>query len=59
MSQTEQILDGFVESQGWTQGTVLDLALTYIENQDSPQAWQDFLASCAEVDDDFDSVTEG
>jgi hypothetical protein len=56
MSETEQILDGFVESQGWTQGTVLDLALTYIENQASPEAWRDYLTSLAEVDNDIDSA---
>jgi hypothetical protein len=54
MSQTEQILDRFVESQGWSDNTVLDLCLTYIENQASPEAWEDYLTSLAEVDDDID-----
>lgn len=54
MSQTEQILDRFVESQGWSDRTVLDLALTYIENQASPEAWEDYLTSLVEVDDDID-----
>jgi len=58
MSETEQILDEFVESQGWTQGTVLDLALTYIENQGSPEAWRDYLDSLKEVDDDLDIAEE-
>lgn len=54
MSETEQILDRFRESQGWTDKTVLDLALTYIENQASPEAWEDYLRSLKEVDDDMD-----
>jgi 7,8-dihydro-6-hydroxymethylpterin-pyrophosphokinase len=56
MSETEQILDVFVESQGWTKNTVLDLCLTYIENQSSPEAWRDYLASLAEVDDDMEPI---
>src|SRR4051812_48688407 len=44
---TEQILDGFTERQGWDDNTALDLALRYIENQGSPDAWRDFLAEIA------------
>jgi hypothetical protein len=57
MSQTEQILDRFIETQGWSDSTVLDLALTYIENQSSPEAWEDYLISLAEVDDDIDPAS--
>lgn len=58
MSQTEQILDGFRESQGWSDATILDLALTYIENQGSPEAWQDYLTSLKEVDDDLEDLMD-
>jgi hypothetical protein len=53
MSETEQILDVFVETQGWSKNTIIDLALTYIDNQASPEAWKDYLTSLAEVDDDM------
>jgi hypothetical protein len=55
MSQTEQILDRFIETQGWSDNTVLDLCLTYIENQSSPEAWEDYLTSLKEVDDDMET----
>jgi hypothetical protein len=56
MSETEQILDRFSESQGWTPATQLDLALTYIENQGSPGAWEDYLTSLKEADDEWDGT---
>lgn len=58
MSETEQILDRFSESQGWTRATQLDLALTYIENQGAPGAWEDYLTSLKEVDDEWDDEEE-
>lgn len=54
MSQTEQILDEFVESQGWSDKTVLDLALTYIDNQENHADWRDYLESLKAVDDEMD-----
>lgn len=45
--QAERILNAYANDQGWTQATCLDLALEYIDNQQSPQAWTDFLAERA------------
>ncbi len=34
----------FQEAEGWTDGTLLDLALEYIDNQGDDTAWGDFLS---------------
>lgn len=38
-----------IDQQGWTDATLLELALEYIENQQSPEAWTDFLAQKADA----------
>jgi hypothetical protein len=42
----------FQGQQGWTDATLLDLCLTYIENQNSPEAFKDFLLQAAASDDE-------
>ena len=43
----------FQDEQGWTNATLLDLLITYIENQRSPEAVSDFLQErCAEEQDE-------
>lgn len=37
------IIDHFQGLQGWTDGTVLDLLIEYIDNQQSGDALHDFL----------------
>jgi hypothetical protein len=54
MSQTEQILDRFIESQGWTDRTVLDLLLTYIDNQENHADFEDYLDSLKAVDEEIE-----
>lgn len=54
MSNTEQILDSHTERQGWDRNTQLELALRYIENQQSPEAWEDFLADIALAENELD-----
>jgi len=40
------------EEQGWTDETLLDVVLDYISNQDSNDAFQDYLSGrCAEEED--------
>lgn len=39
--------------QGWTDSTLLDVVLDYVENQQSPDAFADYLASRSATEDDF------
>ena len=50
MSETEQILDGYTRRQGWNESTQLELALRYIEDQENPADFEDFLAGIAETE---------
>lgn len=43
----QQIIDRYQEAEGWTTDTVLDLLVSYIDNQDAPDALDDFLADAA------------
>lgn len=43
-----EIAERHQEEQGWTDATLLDLCLDYIENQKSPEAFEDFLAESGE-----------
>ena len=45
---TERILDEYDERMGWDVHSKLALALEYIENQQSNDAWKDFLEREAE-----------
>lgn len=47
----EGILDEIAERTGWNERSKLTLALEYIDNQDSPDAWQDFLEHAADEDE--------
>lgn len=55
MSHTEQIIDRFARQQGWDLNTQLDLALRYIEDQGSPDAFEDFLVGIAETENSMDA----
>lgn len=44
----QQIVDSFTETQGWSDSTLLDLCMEYIENQGANQAFQDFLSDKAQ-----------
>lgn len=47
------------DEQGWTDITLLDLLITYIENQQSPEAISDFLQDrCAEEEPTCDNCGE-
>lgn len=46
-----EILEEIAEEKGWTKKTMLDLCLEYIDNQDSDDAFQDFLETAAENED--------
>ena len=45
MTRTAQ---NIIDAQGWNDHALLGLALEYIENQSSPEAWTDFLAEQAD-----------
>ena len=42
------IIDQYQGRQGWTDGTVLDLLIEYIDNQQSGDALDDFLRQRAD-----------
>lgn len=44
---TRDIIFDIADKQGWNTGTMLDLALRYIENQQSDEAFRDFLLDVA------------
>lgn len=46
-----EILEEIAEDHGWTKRTMLDLCLEYIDNQQSDDAFQDFLETRAEDED--------
>ena len=54
MSDAEQVLDQFAEAQGWSESTKLDLALRYIDTQDAPDDFRDFLADIADAENDWE-----
>lgn len=45
--RTRDIIFDIADKQGWNTGTMLDLALRYIENQRSDEAFRDFLLDTA------------
>ena len=44
------IIDRYQARQGWTDLTVLDLLVEYIDNQASPEALEDFLNEKADIE---------
>jgi len=55
----ESIIDRVAERTGWNDASKLALALDYIDNQQSDDAWEDFLERAADEEDpeDEDYVT--
>jgi hypothetical protein len=53
-----QLIDYIGEEQGWNDSTKLALALEYIENQSSPEAFRDFLLE-KQADDNSHSIDAG
>ena len=52
MTPTEQALAEVADQQGWYTATQLDLALEYIDRQQSLDAWRDFLLSVAATENE-------
>lgn len=48
------ILEEIGERQGWNKNYKLALALEYIENQGSLDAWQDFLQTQADEENEYE-----
>ena len=46
----QHIIDRYQARQGWTDLTVLDLLVEYIDNQASPEALEDFLNGKADIE---------
>lgn len=51
-SSIDAVVQEFADQQGWDKNTVLGLALQYIENQDSNDAFRDFLAATADEENE-------
>lgn len=43
MSNAHEIAQTIAEQQGWTPSTLLDVVLDYVTNQDSDEAFTDYL----------------
>lgn len=48
----ESLWQQIADEQGWTDTTLLDLALEYISNQQQDDAFTDFLRHHADVEND-------
>lgn len=46
------IAHGFAEERDWTDNTLLSLVLTYIDNQGSNDAFEDFLQQIADAEEE-------
>lgn len=44
---TRTIIQQYQEAEGWTDATVLDLLIGYIENQNSPEALEEYLSEAS------------
>jgi hypothetical protein len=53
----ESIIDKIAERTGWNDASKLSLALVYIDNQQSDDAWEDFLVQAADEECVEDTVT--
>jgi hypothetical protein len=53
----ERIFERFVESQGWNESSQVAILLRYIENQASPEAFEDFLQQQADEENGVDEFT--
>ena len=50
---SKSIAEAFQEQEGWTDTTLLDLCLIYIDNQQSDETFADFLSEhCAEEEEE-------
>lgn len=48
-------MEGLTAHQGWSKETVLDLMLSYIENQQSPDAFRDHLSEAESIESSLTS----
>jgi hypothetical protein len=51
----ESIAYALQAKAGWTDATLLDLALTYISNQADDSAWEEFLQGRLDEESSYDS----
>jgi hypothetical protein len=53
MSDAQTVINEIGDEQGWNDLTKLEFAIEYIKNQQSPEAWEDFLQQCADQENEM------
>ena len=50
----QSIIDLYATSTGWNEDSIIDILCEYIDNQSSPEAFEDFVQRKAEEENETD-----